>query len=128
MAFELLSAIWHAIEHLIVAIKEVHGAQDKIEFVPMLLNPFSAGRRVDGIVIEFNASADSQIRISLPQTIDFIEVDSGMITIVIGKGDVDQTELTRRIRPGLKQRRRVTLHPMSLWMSVVIGEEVIVRS
>ncbi len=83
---------------------------------------------MDGIVIEFNASADSKIRISLPQTIDFIEVDSGMITIVIGKGDVDQTEFTRRIRPGLKQRRRVTLHPMSLWMSVVIGEEVIVRS
>ena len=85
MAFELFRAIWHAIEHLIVAIKEVNGAQDKIEFVPMLLNPFLAGRRVNGIVIEFNASADSQIGIFLPQTIDFIEVDSGMITIVIGK-------------------------------------------
>lgn len=128
MAFELLRAIWHAIEHLVVAIKEVHGAQDKVEFVPMLLNPFSAGRRVDGIVIELNASADSQIGISLPQTIDFIEVDSSVITIVIGKGYVGQTDLTRRIRPGLKQRLRVMLHPMSLRMSVVIGEELIVRS
>ena len=94
----------------------------------MLLNPFSAGRRVNGIVIELNASADSQIGISLPQTIDFIEVDSGVITIVIGKGYVGQTELARRIRPGLKQRLRITLHSMSLWMSVVIGEELIVRS
>ena len=128
MAFELLRAIWHGIEHLVVAIKEVHGAQDKVEFVPMLLNPFSAGRRVDGIVIELNASADSQIGISLPQTIDFIEVDSRVITIVIGKGYVGQTDLTRRIRPGLKQRLRVMLHPMSLRMSVVIGEELIVRS
>jgi hypothetical protein len=42
---------------------------------------------------------------------------------VIGKGYVGQTDLTRRIRPGLKQRLRVTLHPMSLRMSVVIGEE-----
>ena len=128
MAFKLLRAIWHTIEHLVVAIEEVHGAQDKIEFVPMLLNPFSAGRRMDGIVIELNARADSQIGISLPQTIDFIEVDSGVITIVIGKGYVGQTELTRRIRPWLKQRRRVMLRPMSLRMSVVIGEEVIVRS
>src|ERR1700730_6756481 len=128
MAFELLPAIWHAIEHLVLAIKEVHRPKDKIEVVPMLLNPFSAGCRANGIVIELNASADSQIGISLPQTIDFIEVDSGVITIVIGKGYVGQTELTRRIRPGLKQRRRVMLHPMSLWMSVVIGEKVIVRS
>jgi hypothetical protein len=54
----------------------------------MLLNPSSAGRRVSGIVIELNASAKSQIGISLPQMIDFIEVDSGVITIVICKGDV----------------------------------------
>jgi hypothetical protein len=83
---------------------------------------------VNGIVIEFNAGADSQIGIFLLQTIDFIDVDSGVITIVIGKGYVGQTELTRRIRPGLKQCPRVTLHSMSLWMSVVIGKELIVRS
>ena len=124
MAFELLRAIWHAIEHLVVAIKEVHGAQDKIEFVPMFFDPFSAGRRVDGIVIELDASADSQIGISLPQTIDFIKIDSGVVTIVIGEGDVRQRELTRRIRPGLKQFRCVSLHPMSLRMSVVIGKEL----
>jgi hypothetical protein len=88
MAFELLRAIWHAVEHSIAATKEVHGAENKIEFVPMLLNPFSAGRRVNGIVIELNASAESQIGISFPQMIDFIEVDSGVITIVIGKSDV----------------------------------------
>jgi hypothetical protein len=73
---------------LIVAIKEVHGAQDKIEFVPMILDPFSAGGGVNGIIVELNASADSQVGISVPQTIDFIEVDSSVITIVIGKSDV----------------------------------------
>jgi hypothetical protein len=45
---------------------------------------------------------------------------------VIGKRYVGQTQLTRRIRPGLEQSRRVMLHPMSLWMTVVIGEELIV--
>jgi hypothetical protein len=88
MAFELLRAVRHAVEHLIAATKEVHGAENKIEFVPMLLNPFSPGRRMNGIVIELNAGAESQIRISLSQMIDFIEVDSGVITIVVGKSDV----------------------------------------
>ena len=58
-AFELPRAIWHPVEHLIGAIKEVHRAQDKIEFVPMLLDPFLASRRVNRIVIELNTGADS---------------------------------------------------------------------
>jgi hypothetical protein len=66
-------------------------AQDKIEFVPMLLNPVSASRGVNGIVIELNAGADSQIGVSLPQTIDLIEIDSGVITIVIRKSNIGQT-------------------------------------
>src|ERR1044072_9134155 len=52
MPFELLSAIWHAVEHLIGATKKAPGTENKIEFVPMLLNPFPAGFRVNGIVIE----------------------------------------------------------------------------
>ena len=51
----------------------------------MLLNPVSASRRVNWIVIELDAGPDSQIGISVAQTIDLIEVDSGMITIVIGE-------------------------------------------
>src|SRR5438094_7585691 len=87
-AFELRGALRHAVEHLIGAIKEMNRAQDKIELVPMLLNPVSASRRVDWVVIELDACANSQIGISFPQTIDFIEVDSGMITIVICESDV----------------------------------------
>src|SRR5437879_13091589 len=87
-AFKLRGAVRHAVEHLISAIKEMNRAQDKIELVPMLLNPVSASRRVDWVVIELDASADSKIGISFPQTIDFIEVDSGVITIVISESDV----------------------------------------
>jgi hypothetical protein len=63
-------------------------AQDKVELVPMLLNPIPSGPRVNGIVVELDPGADSQIGISFPQTIDFIEADSGVIAIVIGKSDI----------------------------------------
>ena len=43
-ALELFRAGRHAVEHLIGAIEEMNRAQDKIELVPMLLDPFSAGR------------------------------------------------------------------------------------
>ncbi len=87
-AIELPGAIRHAVEHLIGAIKEMNRAQDKIEFVPMFLNPVSASRRVSRVVIELDARPDLQIGISFPQTIDFIEVDPGVITIVISESDV----------------------------------------
>src|SRR5207247_949393 len=90
-AFELRRSIRHAVEHLIGAIEEMNRAQDKIEFVPMLLNPVSASRRVNGIIIELNAGADSQIGVSFPQTIDLIEIDSGVVTIVIGESNIGQT-------------------------------------
>src|SRR5207247_8367456 len=60
-AFELRRSIRHAIEHLIGAIEEMNRAQNKIKFVPVFLNPVSASRRVNGIVIELDAGADSQI-------------------------------------------------------------------
>src|SRR5205809_167875 len=89
-AFELRRAIRHAVEHLIGVIEEMNRAQNKIEFVPMLLNPVSASRRVNGIVVELDASANSKIGVSYTQTIDLIEIDSGVITIVIGKSNIGQ--------------------------------------
>ena len=87
-AFELRGALRHAVEHLIGAIKEMNRAQDKIELVPMLLDPLTASRRMDWIVIQLDPSPDSQIGISFAQTIDLVEVDSGVITIVISESDV----------------------------------------
>src|SRR5437868_11839569 len=76
-AFELRGAIRHAVEHLIGAIKEMNRAQDKIELVPIPLNPVSASARVNWIIIKLNARADSQIGISFAQTISLVEIDSG---------------------------------------------------
>ncbi len=44
-AIELPGAGRNAVEHLIRAIKEMDRAQDKIELIPMLLDPFSPSRR-----------------------------------------------------------------------------------
>src|SRR5437870_7623579 len=88
LPFELRSAVRHAVEHLIRTIEEMNRAKDKIELVPMLLNPVSASHGVDWVVIELDARADSQIRIFFPQAIDFTEVNSGVITIMISESDV----------------------------------------
>src|SRR6266513_860122 len=85
---ELLGASRDTVEHLVVAIEEMDGSQNKIEFVPMLLDPFSPRRRVYWIVVQLDARANFEIEIFLAQTIDFIENDSGVITIVIGESDV----------------------------------------
>src|SRR5206468_6321660 len=87
-ALELLGASRDAVEHPIGAIEEMDRTQNKVEFSPMSLNPFPAGSRVNWIVIELNSGADFEIGISFPQTINFIKIDSGVITIVIGEGDV----------------------------------------
>ena len=41
---KLLGACRDAVKHLIVATKKMDGAKDKIEFAPMLLDPFSSRR------------------------------------------------------------------------------------
>ena len=43
---------------------------------------------MDGIVIQLDPRADLQIGISFTQSIDFIKIDSGVVTIVIGESDI----------------------------------------
>ena len=43
-AIELLGAGRDAVEHLILAIEEMDRAQNKIELIPMFLDPFSPNR------------------------------------------------------------------------------------
>src|SRR6266705_3475923 len=56
-SFELRSPGRDAVEHLISAIKEMNGAQHKVEFVPISFDPFSSGCRVDWIVVELDPRA-----------------------------------------------------------------------
>jgi hypothetical protein len=46
-----------------------------------------------------------------------------MVTIVVGKGEIVQTDLPGLFRPGLQEVRRIRLNPMTLRMTVIIGSK-----
>src|SRR5229473_3075847 len=54
---ELRSSLRNGVEHLIRPLEKVHGAEDKIEFVPMLLHPASPHSGMERIVIQLDPSA-----------------------------------------------------------------------
>jgi hypothetical protein len=43
---------------------------------------------MDGVVIQLDAGADFEIGIRRAQSVDLIEVDSGVVAIVIREGDI----------------------------------------
>jgi hypothetical protein len=73
---------------LIDAIKEMDGAENEIEAVPVLLDPPAPCHGVHGIVVQLDPGADFHIRIRGAQPGDFVEIDSFVVTIVIGEGNV----------------------------------------
>jgi hypothetical protein len=89
----------------------------------MLFDPLATSRRMDWIVIQLDTDADSQVGIFFAQTINFIQIDSCVVTIVIGKGDIPQPYSASRIDPRLKQRLCVSLYPMPLRVRVVVGKQ-----
>src|SRR4029077_20208182 len=52
----------------------------------------------------------------------FIEIDSSMETIVIGKRNIAQTPSARAVDPRLQEFGRIRLNAMSLRMGMVIAE------
>ena len=89
----------------------------------MLFDPFAASRRLDWIGIKLDTGTDSQVGISFPQPINFIQIDSCVVTIVIRKSDILQPYSARRVRPGLKQRLCVPLYAMPLRVHMVVGKQ-----
>ena len=120
---ELLRALGYAVEHLISPTEVVDGPEDEIESLPILLDPFSSSATCLWVVIKLDPGANFYTRIFFTQTIEFIEIDAGMITIVISEGDIDDPFDLRRIDPGLQEGLSVMLDPVALWVTVVIGEK-----
>src|SRR5438067_10748323 len=120
---KLLRAIGHAIEHLINPTEVVNGTEDEIEPLPILLDPFSSSRARFRVVIKLNPGANLYVRILFTQTIEFIEIDASMITIVIGEGDINDSFGPRRIDPRLQKRLSVILDPVALRVGVIIAEQ-----
>ena len=108
---KLFGAGRDAVEHLIVAIEVMNGAENEIELVPIFLDPRPSRCGRFRIVIELNAGADFDVGIRRAQFVDFIEIDSGVIAIVIGKGDVGQPACARAIDPWLEKLLGVRAEP-----------------
>src|SRR6266581_8584215 len=121
--FELRCAGWNAVEHLRRIIEVMDRAENEIELVPILFDPLSSGGRCLRIVVELDAGPDLHIGIRCAQLVDFIEIDSGMETIVIGKRDVVQTTCARAVDPRLQQFSRIQLNSMSLRMGMIIRKK-----
>ena len=123
---KLFRAVGHAVEHLLRIVQVMNRAENEVEFVPIFLDPLSARARSLRIVIELDPGANFHIRIDGAKFIDLIEVNAGMVTIVVGERDVVQAARTRAVDPGLQQFLGIWLNAVSLRMRVVIGEELMV--
>jgi hypothetical protein len=75
------------------------------------------------IVIELDAGANFEIRIRGAQFVDLVKINSGVETIVVGKGNVTQAARLRAVDPRLQHFSRIRLNAISLRMGMVIGEE-----
>ena len=96
---KLLRTGRHAVEHLIGAVEVMDRAENEIEFVPVLFHPASAGGGSLWIVIELDPRANFHVGISRAQFFDLIEINSGVIAIVIGECDVAQSNTRARDQP-----------------------------
>ena len=118
--FKLQRPGWNSVEHRIVLVQIVNGAQNEIEFVPVFLYPFASGRRMDGIIVEFDTGTNFEIRIVFAQAVDLGEINAFMISVMIREGEINQTKFSRLIRPRLQKLRKIPLDPVSLRMGMVI--------
>lgn len=125
---ELLGAIGDLVEHLVAAFEVMDGAENEIEAVQVLLDPGATGRRSFRIVVELEAGPDFYVWIRCAQFVDLVEIDSRVITIVIGKGDVAQASRPGAVDPGLEQCLGERLDAVDLGMGVVIGKQLRVNS
>ena len=125
---ELFGASRHAVEHLIGAVEIMDRAENEVEPVPVFLHPRAPGCGSFRIVIELNPGVDLHLRIRRAQFIDLVEIDPGVIAIVISKGDIGQAPGARAIDPRLEKRLSVRLDSMTLRMGVIVGKQLRVNS
>jgi hypothetical protein len=122
---ELLCSFRHGIEHLVRPIQIMHGAENEIEALPVLLHPRPSRGGMHRVVIQFDTRADLHLGIRLPQPLDHIKINARVIPIVISERDITQPLRLRRIHPRLQQLERVGLNAMPLRMRVIIRKQTI---
>src|SRR5437588_1994820 len=119
---ELGRASRNTIEHLLRIVEVVNRAENEIKFVPVLFDPVSPRVGSFGIVVELDPSPNLYVRISRTELFNFIKVNAGVKTIMIGEGNIVQPARARAIDPRLQQFAGVGQDSVSLRVSVVIRE------
>src|SRR4051794_13013151 len=104
---ELFGPSRNAVEHLIGPIEVMDRSENEIEPIPIRLEPLAARRGSFRIVVQLDPGPDFDVGIRGAEFFDFIEIDPGVITIVIGKSDIGQSTLAGAIDPRLKEQLRV---------------------
>jgi hypothetical protein len=104
------------------------GPENEIEPLPIFLDPRATGSGSLGVVIQLESGANFDVGICRAQFVDFVEINSGVVTIVIRERDVDQTAFAGAVDPRLEQRLSERLDPMALRVGMVIGERLRVNS
>ena len=123
---ELGRASRNTIEHLLRIIEVMNRPENKIEFVPVPFDPMSPCAGSFGIVVELDPGPNLYVRISRTEPFNFVKVNAGVKTIMIGAGNIVQPATPRAIDPRLQQFPRVSLDPVPLRMGMVIRERLIV--
>ena len=76
-------------------------AEDEIQFVPVSFDPVSASRRSLRIIIELDPRANFEIAIIFAKPVDFVEINPGVIAVVVGERDFPQTAPASGVGPRL---------------------------
>src|ERR1043166_8419179 len=119
-ADKLFGTIRNAVEHLFRIIEVMNRAENKIQFFPVLLDPFPTARGGLRIIIKFDSGANPQIGMAHAELFEFIEIYPCAVTIVVGKSNVGESSLVRTFGPRLQQFSAIWLHAMTLRMRVIV--------
>lgn len=119
-----LTFLIRSIEHLDFTVKVVHRPKHEIEMLPIPLHPAEARIRGNRVIIQFDPDENFNILVSLAQALHDIEINAGMVAVMIGESQTSDLLLAASCNPGLQQVQRIRPDLMSLRMSVVVsGEE-----
>jgi hypothetical protein len=99
-------------------------AENEIEPFPVLLHPISTRGGRFRIVVQLDTGPDLYVGIGGAQFIELIEINSGVVAIVVRERDVGEAARARAIDPRLEQRMGVALDAVTLRVGMVIGEKL----
>src|SRR5262245_59765917 len=102
----------------------MYRSENKIEPIPMALDPSQAGGGTSRIVIQFDSSEDLNIRKLCAQGFKYVEVNARQIPVVVRECNTSDSPCPATFNPGAQQLKCVGADHMALRVSVVITNRI----